>query len=231
MASSKPLILERLEYYEAAQAYLHSLPPEHFMEPTSQANQRMITLESLDQVCARRPEIQLFNELLVQYRLKRGVKIRQVVPDNMVVVHPKPIKAEGSFDVALQPVGPFWVLEYVTQGSKRKDYDDNFKKYERELKVPYYLLFSPEVQELSLYRRGRSRYVSVTANAHGRFAVPELEVEVALLDGWTRFWFRGELLPLAKEWQRELDRATQRAYNAEQEIARLRAELERLRKG
>ena len=244
MPSSKPLTLVRLEYYEAAQAYLRSLPLEHFMEPTSQASQREITLASLRQVCARRPEVQLFNELLVQYRLRKGEKIRQVVPDNMVVVHPTPIEAEGSFDVELQPVGPFWVLEYVSKGSKRKDYEENFQIYEKELKVPYYLLFYPEAQDLSLYRRGRSKYVSVTANEHGRFALPELEIEVALLDNWARFWFRGELLPLANEWQRETDRLAQRASAAnqradaailradaaEQENARLLAELERLRK-
>jgi hypothetical protein len=45
-----------------------------------------------------------------------------------------------------------------------------------------------------------------------------------------RYWFRGELLPIAGEWRKEKDRLTQRAEAAEQENARLRAELKRLRK-
>jgi hypothetical protein len=50
MSTAKPTILLRLEYEEAAQAYLRSLPLEHFMEATAQATQRKITLESLDLV-------------------------------------------------------------------------------------------------------------------------------------------------------------------------------------
>ena len=70
MATDKPLSLLHLEYEEAAQAYLYMLRtehPEHFMEATPQAYQRKITLESLDLVSARNPEVQVFNELLVQY--------------------------------------------------------------------------------------------------------------------------------------------------------------------
>ena len=44
------------------------------------------------------------------------------------------------------------MLEYVSKSSRRKDYDDNFDKYERDLKVPYYLTFYPDDQELTLYR-------------------------------------------------------------------------------
>src|ERR1700722_716628 len=75
----KPRILMHLEYEEAAQTYLRSLPPEHFMEATAQATQRKVTLESLDLVQDRRPEIQVFNELLVQYSLKPGGSPRQDV--------------------------------------------------------------------------------------------------------------------------------------------------------
>src|SRR5215472_3950220 len=102
MASAKPRPLLRIEYEEAAEAYLKSLPLAHFMEATAQATQRKITLESLDLVHARRPAVQVFNELLVQYPL-RGRRIGQIVPDNMVVIHPQPIRADGNFDVPLQP--------------------------------------------------------------------------------------------------------------------------------
>ena len=86
------------------------------MESTSQAQQRKITLGSLALVEARCPDFQLFNELLVQYPFGKPPVIRQVVPDNMVVLHTEPIKAKGSFNVPLQPVGPFWALATRTIG-------------------------------------------------------------------------------------------------------------------
>ena len=99
MPAQTPRVLLQIRYYQAAQDYLRKLPPEHFMEATPQATQREITLESLDLVHARRPAVQIFNELLVQYPVEGRKKPKQVVPDNMVVLHPEPIKAEGSFDV------------------------------------------------------------------------------------------------------------------------------------
>jgi Uma2 family endonuclease len=196
MPTEVPRMLLEVRYYQAAQEYLRSLPLEHFMEAVPQATQRKITLESLDLVHAQRPDVHVFNELLVQYPLPRQKRPGQVVPDNMVVVHAGTLKAEGSYDVPLQPAGPFWMLEYVSKNNSRKDYDDNLQKYEHQLKVPYYLLFQPDVLELTLYRHTGRKYVSVKPDDAGRLALPELELGVALLDDWVRFWFRGQLLPL-----------------------------------
>ncbi len=232
MSTDKPRQLLRIEYEKAAEAYLKSLPPEHFMEATPQATQRKITLESLALVHARRPEIQYFNELLIQYPHGRGRRIHQVVPDNMVVVHPEPIRAYGSYDLPLQPVAPFWVLEYVSKGSERKDYEDSFRKYERELRVPYYLLFYPDNQELTLFRHDGRKYATVGANAAGRHPIPELELEVALWEGWARYWFRGDLLPLPADLHRDLDETRRQLLQAReetrqaQEIARQAQERE-----
>jgi Uma2 family endonuclease len=225
MASTTSPILQQIAYYEAAQAYLRSLPPEHFMEATPQGKQREITLESLALVRARRSDVQVFNELLVQYPVPGQKKPGQVVPDNMIVIHPEPSKAEGSFDTPFEPGKPFCMLEYVSKSNKRKDYDDNMQKYERELKVPYYLLFFPDGQDLTLYHHNKRKYVSVKPNANDRLAIPELELEVALLNGWVRFWYQGELLPLPAEMQQELDETRQHLAAAEEEIKRLRSML------
>jgi hypothetical protein len=254
MATTRPISLMRIEYEEAAEAYLRWLRtehPEHFMESVEQATQRKVTVESFDLVSAQNPEVQLFNELLLQYPRRRGGEIEQVVPDNMVIRWHEPIKASGSFDIPLQPVRPFWVMEYISKNNKRKDYESSFRKYEVDLKIPYLLMFYPDNQELTLYRHNRRKYVSVKPNEHGRLAVPEIEVEVALLDGWVRFWFRGELLPLpadllrnlgqlrqelgqlqrlAADLQRRLDEQGQQAEATRQELERLRLEVEHLRK-
>jgi Uma2 family endonuclease len=219
-------IVEALEafYEEAEQRYLASLPPEHFMEATDHATQRKITVESFDVIATTRPDIQCFNELLVQYPQK-GKKNGQVVPDNFVVVHPEPIKARGSFNTPLQPVKPLLVLEYVSKYNVRKDYEDNYRRYEKELKVPYYLLFYPDGEEMTLFRLGEKKYVSVKPNAAKRYAIPELELEVALLGGWVRYWFRGELVPLPGELVKERDAERAARLAAEAELAKLREEL------
>ena len=206
------------EYRESAQAYLASLPLEHFMEATPQATQREISVQSFALLRLRRPDVHYFNELLVQY-LFEDEKKRPIVPDNMIVLYDGPIDAEGSYDVELQPVGPLLVLEYVSKSSKRKDYETNFRKYERELEVPYYLLFYPQTQDLSLFHLEESKYASVTPNDAGRLAVPELDLEVAILDGWARYWYRGELLPLPADLQRANDRMS-RELRQEGEKAR-----------
>jgi Uma2 family endonuclease len=238
MATKKPRHLLHLEYEEAAQAYLHMLRtehPEHFMEATPQATQRKITLESLDLVSVRNPAVQHFNELLVQYPYGRPEHIRQVVPDNMVVVHSEPLRVRGSYNVPLQPVGPFWVLEYVSKENKRKDYEDSFVKYERELKVPYYLLFYPDNQELTLFRHTGRKYRTVTANEHGRHPIPPLDLEVAMLDGWVRYWYKGELLPLpadllrnVEDLSRQLRQAHKQTRQVQEQVDQERRQKERL---
>ena len=233
------------DYERAAYEYSASLPLEHFMEATSQATQRKISWMSLDLIAAQRGRMQVFNELLVQYPQNGG--LGQVVPDNMVIRSKRKIKSASSFNVVFEAVPPFWVLEYVSKSSRRKDYEANFIKYEQDLKVPYYLLFEPRGQELQLHHHNGMNYERVPANEEGRLGVPELEVEVALLKGWARFWHRGVLVPLPDDLQREVDvlreqldqaraqsvrekrRAARQKHLAEQEKQRADRLAERLR--
>jgi Uma2 family endonuclease len=236
-------LLPVAEYERFAQEYYRSLPMEHFMEAIPQATQRKITLESLDLLHARRPEVQIFSELLVLYQLEG--RLVPVVPDNMVLVSDKPVQAKGSFNLEHERARPFWVLEWVSPNTEGKDYVDSFRRYEQELRVPYCLLYYPEEQDLRLYRHTGTQYALVEPNAQGRLAIPELDLELALLDGWVRYWYRGELLPLPADLQerveelevqigaerertefvrREAAREKQRA-----EAERERAELERQR--
>jgi Uma2 family endonuclease len=224
MITKTARVLVEIDYDKAAREYMRRLPPEHFMEATPQATQREITLESLALVKAQRPDVHVFNELLVQYPLPRRKRPGQVVPDNMVVLYPGTLEVEGSYIVQLQPARPFWMIEYISRNNPRKDYVDNVNKYERDLKVPYYLWFIADSQEMTLFKHTGEKFASVTPNAHGRLEIPELELEVGLLGEWMRYWFRGKMLPLPAE----LEQARQAL---EQEVARLRAENEKLKKG
>jgi Uma2 family endonuclease len=239
MASSLSKARQERRYDEAAQEYLRNLPLEHFMEATEQSTQRKITLESLDLVTARRPDVHVFNELLVQYPLHGTRKLGQIVPDNMVVLHDGPIAAKTNYAIPNQPAPPFWVFEYVSRSSWRKDYEKSFAKYERELRVPYYLIFYPDILDLSLYHLKAEKYVSVKPNKQGRYSIRDLDLEVGMLDGWVRFWHARRLLPLPAELLRDLEQAKRRVVDLEhrlqaeekarrameEELARLRARL------
>jgi Uma2 family endonuclease len=215
MPTNLPRVILEIKYEEAAQQYLHSLPPEHFMESTAQATQREITVESLALVHATRPEVQYFSELLVQYPLPGSETLGQVVPDGMVVIWEQPLKLDLSFDLPLQPTGPFWVLDYPSDYTRRKDYDGHVRQYEHELKVPYYLRFHVDTKELSLYRHTGEKYALVEPNEIGRYPIRELDLEVGVLGDWMRYWHQGKLLQSPAEMWREL--------------ANLRREMERLR--
>lgn len=230
MVSNLPRAMQKAFYEREAQTYLRSLPLEHFMEATAQAQQRKITLESFDLVQARCPDVHVFNELLVQYPRRGKSRLGQVVPDNMVVLCTEPIEAQSSYNVPLQPAGPFWVFEYVSPSNPRKDYEDGFRKYERDLKVPYYLVFRPAEQELALYRHDGRRYAAVAENKHGRRPIPELDMEVAL-DGWARFWHKGKLLPLPADLQTQLEKAHSTISKLQESLQAAERELAVLRRG
>lgn len=97
--------------------------------------------------------------------------------------------------------------------------------------MPYYLWFIADSLKMTLYKHTGDKFVSAQPNEHGRLEIPELELEVGLLGEWMRYWFRRELLPLPAELQAELGKERQARQALEQEVARLRAENEKLRKG
>jgi Uma2 family endonuclease len=212
------------DYDRAAAVYLAQLPLEHFMEGVAQAKQREIAVSSLALLRPHRPDLHLFNELLIQY-FHKG-RLRQLVPDNMAVISEQPCEAVNSFNLEREPAGPFLVMEWVSDSPKgrRKDYKDNRRKFEKELKVPYFVTYDPARQDLRVLRHNGTSYEPVEPNEQGRYPIPELELEIGLLDGWVRFWFRGELLPLPAELQGEVE-----ALQGQLEEWRGQAEQERVR--
>src|SRR5687767_2692318 len=98
---------------EAALRYSENLKDENLMEAFAQGKQRKITLESFDLIARARPEVQCFNEMLIQYpNPRKNAKPGQVVPDNLVVLHPESLNVAGHYSLELQPARPFLVIEY-----------------------------------------------------------------------------------------------------------------------
>ena len=227
-----------IEYDRAAEEYLLELPLEYFAQTTEQAYQHFVTNSSLGLLKAVRPDFQVFSELLIQYPIstKKKRTPERVVPDNMVVIWPEPLSGLKAFHTPLQPVLPTMVMEYVSASNRRKDYDDNFRRYRDDLHVPYYLLFEPENQSLSVFHLEDGKYVKIAKNDAGRLAIPNLELEVGLIDGWVRYWHRGVLLSLPGELLNQLrakddqlDAARERIREQAAENARLRDELAKLK--
>ncbi len=226
--------LTPLHYEMAARAAMWNESRSLDRVATPRAAQRKITLASLELVAAHEPNFQVFEDLLVLYQEPATEAIEGVEPDNMVVLHPEAFGQLESFNVPLMPARPFWVMQYVTGSRKKKDHDEDFQKYERDLKVPYYLIFSPDKGNLTLYRLDETSqlYDTVLPDEHGRSAVREVGIEVGLVDGWARFWFEGRLLLLPAELDRELskarselDRERRRADDAVVRADRLAAKL------
>jgi Uma2 family endonuclease len=193
-----------------ANEYLESLPPEHFMESTDQSIQRQIVLESLKQVRRLRPDLQYFSELLVQYPRPGQQRPGQVVPDIFFILANHSVQSCGSYAVELEPTAPYCTMEIVSSSNRRKDYEDNVRRYEQELQVPYYLLFEPATQELKLYVHDGAGYGLAQANEHGRLAIPEVELEVGIVGGWARFWYQNKLVPLTDELADQVEQMQQR---------------------
>jgi Uma2 family endonuclease len=223
MPSDDSKLRLRYEFSAAETNYRYRLLPDFPCDAPQQRRQRGITLASLELLRGRRPDVHVFNDVLIQYL--QGDQIKQVVPHNMVVVHEGLLRVDSSYDMPFQPCGPLWVLEYVINASRPKQFEDSFRKYEQELRVPYCLRVYPEDQELTLYHHDGRVYVPAAPDAQGRHSVEELDLQVGLADGWVRYWHRGRLLLLPTELDRQLDEVTRRA----QEEARLRAEAEQAR--
>ena len=169
--------------------------------------------------------MQLFNELLVQYDRGENKRPGQVVPDNMIVIHDKPIVADLSYDVPIQPVPPFWVLDYLSKNSTRKDYLNNMEQYESELKIPYYMRYCRDTEDLTLFQLRRGKFIAVEPNYRGRLELPELELEMALLDGWVRFWHRAELLLLPGELLNAIKSEQEQQVHLMQEIFKVEQQI------
>ncbi len=214
------------DYERAAREYCASLPPEHFMESVGQSTQRKVSWHSLDYVALRRGRMQVLNELLVQYPRNGG--LGQVVPDNAVVRNKRKLKSASSYNIAFEALPLFWALEYASRSNWRKDYEGSFLKYQDDLKILYYLLFDPDTLDLRLFRHNGLTYDYVRPNEHGRLAVPELEVEVALLDGWVRFWYQGELVPLPEDLVREIDELREQLDEARTQVVLEKRRADRL---
>ncbi|MBY0230917.1 MAG: Uma2 family endonuclease [Gemmataceae bacterium] len=229
MPRTIPRPILEASYERSADLYMYGLDPEKQMEPVPQSVFKFILLAAFRVMALRRPEIQAFAELLIQYDHGKPPRRRGVVPDVFIVRHAAPIEAVRSYNLPMQPARPFLVAESVSKSSERKDHETSFDKYEQELKVPYLLYHYPDNEEMTLFRLRKGKYASVKPNRAGRVSVPELEMEFGFHAGQLRVWFQGEMMPLPEEMHARIESGRAELSRLEEENERLRAEVARLK--
>ena len=153
-------------------------------------------------------------------------------------------QVERSYTPRLQGEIPTLVLEFLshTDGgeySVKETYPPGkFFFYEQILQVPNYGIFDRETGDLELYQLNESgRYHLETANAQGRFWLPEMQLFLGVWQGlrenrhgyWLRWWDEQDNLLLwgTEQVALERQRAEQERQRAEQEHQRAEQERQR----
>lgn len=130
---------------------------------------------------------------------------------------------------------PDVIIELLSPTTADEDLGPKKALYERTFKTPDYFCCADEVASLEGWRLRDGRYTALAADEQGRLWSEELQVWLGPWTGkyqgtastWLRCFFPdGRLVPVADEIA-ETER--QRAETAEAEMARLRADLERLK--
>ncbi|MBC7807930.1 MAG: Uma2 family endonuclease [Akkermansiaceae bacterium] len=134
---------------------------------------------------------------------------------------------------------PNVVWEFTSRKTAKEDREDKFVLYEQVLKVPEYFLFDPLDQYLKPRLQGyrlnsNGAYIPVLPDVEGRFDSEQTGIKMFADGQILRFVHpsTGAILPTYAEAEAGLESAKRNRailQNAEAEIARLRAEIDRLK--
>jgi Uma2 family endonuclease len=144
--------------------------------------------------------------------------------------------------VSAEGKGLDWVLEVHVGGDRKKDAELNVARYAR-LGIPEYFLYDRARNRLAAYRLASPEartYTPIVPN-HGLYESQVLGLDVQVGEDRLRFYAGTALLLESEDLiarlqemldrsQRSVEEETRRREEAEQEVARLRAELERLKR-
>jgi Uma2 family endonuclease len=162
-------------------------------------------------------------------------------PDLLAVLDVADLSVErDKWVVSAEGKGLDWVLEVHVGGDRKKDAELNVARYAR-LGIPEYFLYDRSRNRLAAYRLASPEartYTAIVPN-HGLYESQVLGLDVQVDQDRLRFYAGTALLleseDLIARLEELVDRAERRAEEearrheqAEQEVARLRAELEKL---
>ncbi|HZI02468.1 MAG TPA: Uma2 family endonuclease, partial [Archangium sp.] len=183
----------------------------------------------------RRHKMYLGAELPVYYPGER-----RFAPD-LLAVRDVERHERDKWVVSAEGKGLDWVMEVHVGGDRKKDAEDNVRRYAR-LGIPEYFIYDRKKERLVAYRLpgpGARKYVAIPL-VRGRYRSEQLGLDMRIEEGRLRFWAgRTPLLESderiawlkkeAKQLRRRVDEEARRREAAEQRLAKLRTELKRLK--
>jgi Uma2 family endonuclease len=194
-------------------------------ESTKHYKQGLHLVGALDLFFAGRSDVFVGGNLFVYYQ--QGDPTKCFSPDVMVAlgVRPRPVEERGSYRMWEEALPPTVIIELTSASTRRVDTVQKLRQYAK-LGVAEYYLFDPLGEFLKPPLQG---YHLDEPNHYQRLPSDELDspalgLRLVVRDGWLRLFdpATGALLPTLEE-------AEAARVAAEGEIARLRAELARLR--
>jgi Uma2 family endonuclease len=187
---------------------------------------------ALDHYFRDRPDVYVGADLLLYY--EEGDPTKVIVPDVFVSLGATRGRRR-IFKLWEEKAGPTVVIEVTSKSSRIEDLGAKKVLYE-QLGVREYYLFDPLDEYLMPRLRGFHRSADdlapVAPLAGDAYQSPALGLDLVPTDELLRLRDRetGALLPTLEEEMRRAEREARRAVAAEAEAARLRAELEQLRR-
>jgi len=129
---------------------------------------------------------------------------------------------------------PQLIMEFVSKHSGKKDRVTNFAIYRDILRVSNYFIWDNRRRRFDGFHLQNGTYKQLEPDARGLYWCEALKLNVGLRDGWVRFFdtdgnllLTGEEVAAAEELR--FREAEQRTKSLEDELARARAEIERLK--
>lgn len=155
----------------------------------------------------------------------RQIEHNDFVGPDVFVVLGASRRERKSWVVWQEGLVPDVVIELLSAGTERRDRGDKMRIYERQMRVPFYVLFHPFDARFDVFELRDLAYQPRVADESGRVAVPPLGLELgvvwSVVEGerlpWLR-WFtpEGVMLPTPIELAHIAER---RADEAEAEAA------------
>ncbi|MFE8603103.1 Uma2 family endonuclease [Archangium violaceum] len=183
----------------------------------------------------RRPRMYLGAELPVYYPGER-----RFAPD-LLAVRDVERHERDKWVVSAEGKGLDWVMEVHVGGDRKKDAEFNVRRYAR-VGIPEYFIYDRKKERLMAYRlpaSGPGKYVPIPL-VRGRYHSEQLGLDLQVEEGRLRFWAgRRPLLESneriaglkkeARQLRRRAAEEERRREAAEQQLAKLRTALKRLR--
>jgi len=180
-----------------------------------------------------RPDVYVAGNMLMFY--EPGNKRKHVSPD-VFVVHGIPKQLRGNYLIWEEGKAPDVVIEITSKTTRKEDLATKFQLYQNVLRVTEYFLFDPLGDyldpQLQGHRLVKGRYVPIRP-VKGRLPSKVLGLHFEANDKELRLFdpSTGDWLLTADETDAAWENAEMARQLAEAEVARLRAELDALRRG